>query len=74
MENDRRIAASYCIDAIGRRRQAADLSIRIGLVRDRQSIIRKPHTTTKGRRGLTTQVIIQLIKDPYTYYIYVYQV
>ena len=52
--NDGRIAASYCIDAIGRRRQAADLSIRIGLVRDRQSVIRKPHMTTKGGSGLTT--------------------
>lgn len=62
MENDRRIASSYCIDAIGRRRQEADLSIRIGLVRDRQHVIRKPHTTTKGRSGLTTNVIIQLIK------------
>jgi len=54
MENDRRIAASYCIDAIGRRRQAADLSIRIGLAKDRQGVIRKPHMTTKGRSGLTT--------------------
>lgn len=55
MENDRRIAASYCIGAIGRRRQAAaDLSIRTGLVRDRQRVIRKPHMTTKGRSGLTT--------------------
>ena len=54
MEDDRRIAASYCIDTIGRRRQAADLSIRIGLVKDRQRVIRKPHMTTKGISGLTT--------------------
>jgi hypothetical protein len=54
MENARRIAASYCVYAIGRKRQEADLSIRIGLVRDRQRVIRKLHMTTKGRSGLTT--------------------
>ena len=31
-------------------------------MRDRQPVIRKPHTTTKGRSGLTTYIIIQLIK------------
>jgi hypothetical protein len=62
MENDRRRAASYCIDAMGRGRQEVDLSIAIGLVRDRQCAIQKQHMTTKGGSGLMTGVIIQLIK------------
>lgn len=43
-------------------RQEVDLSLRIGLVRDRQCAIRKQLMTTKGGSGLMIRAIIRLIK------------